>query len=145
MLSSRQTICSFQRLRINRYEYENVSRNEEIAMNENFVKSIYKTLIEDGKDIYKDLYENTKVSERTVDYWKNALELYHSFDDKQKDVFMNIVKQTMIDTISSVFGVLDGSSTLSGEDFEFEVRINGISTEDELQDTFLGFVEENIN
>lgn len=113
--------------------------------NENFVKSIYKTLVEDGKDIYKDLYENTKVSEKTVDYWKNALELYHSFDDKQKDVFMNIVKQTMIDTISSVFGVLDGSSTLSGGDFEFEVRINGISTEDELQDTFLELVEENDN
>lgn len=113
--------------------------------NENFVKSIYKTLVEDGKDIYKDLYENTKVSEKTVDYWKNALELYHSFDDKQKDVFMNIVKQTMIDTISSVFGVLDGSSTLSGGDFEFEVRINGISTEDELQDTFLELVEENNN
>lgn len=52
-------------------------------MNENFVKSIYKSLIEDGKDIYKDLYENTKVSERTVDYWKDALELYHSFDEKQ--------------------------------------------------------------
>ena len=51
----------------------------------------------------------------------------------------------MIDTISSVFGILDGSSTLSGGDFEFEVRINGISTEDDLQDTFLGFVEENIN
>lgn len=114
-------------------------------MNENFVKSIYKTLIEDGKDMYKDLYENTKVSEMTVDYWKNALELYHSFDDKQKDVFLNVVKQIMIDTISSVFGVLDGSSTLSGEDFEFEVKINGISTEEELQDTFLEFVEENNN
>ena len=114
-------------------------------MNESFVKSIYKTLVEDGKDIYKDLYENTKASEKTVDYWKNALELYHSFDDIQKDVFMNIVKQTMIDTISSVLGVLDGSSTLYGGDFEFEVRINGISTEDELQDTFLEFVEENNN
>ena len=31
------------------------------------------------------------------------------------------------------------------EDFEFEVKINGISTEDELQDTFLEFVEENNN
>ena len=35
-------------------------------MNEKFVMSIYKTLIEDGKDIYKDLYENTKVSSRCV-------------------------------------------------------------------------------
>lgn len=37
---------------------------EEVVMNENFVKSIYKTLVEDGKDIYRDLYENTKVSEK---------------------------------------------------------------------------------
>ena len=114
-------------------------------MNEEFVKSIYQTVVEEGKNIYKDLYENTEVTERTVDYWKNALELYRSFDDRQKKVFLDIVKQTMIDTISSVFGVLDGSSTLSGGDFEFEVKINGIGTEDELQDAFLGFVEENVD
>ena len=29
-------------------------------MNEKFVMSIYKTLIEDGKDIYKDLYKIQK-------------------------------------------------------------------------------------
>lgn len=114
-------------------------------MNEEFVKSIYETVVEEGKNIYKDLYENTEVTERTVDYWKNALELYRSFDDRQKKVFLDIVKQTMIDTISSVFGILDGSSTLSGGDFEFEVKINGIGTEDELQDIFLGFVEENVD
>lgn len=114
-------------------------------MNEEFVKSIYETVVEEGKNIYKNLYENTEVTERTVDYWKNALELYRSFDDRQKKVFWDIVKQTMIDTISSVFGVLDGSSTLSGGDFEFEVKINGIGTEDELQDIFLGFVEENVD
>ena len=114
-------------------------------MNEEFVKSVYETVVEEGKNIYKDLYENTEVTERTVDYWKNALELYCSFDDRQKMVFFDIIKQTMIDTISSVLGVLDGSSTLSGGDFEFEVKINGISTEDELQDTFLAFVEENVD
>ena len=50
----------------------------------------------------------------------------------------------MVDTISSIFGVLDGSSTLPGEDYEFEVKINGVNTEGELQDAFLCFVEENI-
>lgn len=37
------------------------------------------------------------------------------------------------------------TSTLSEGDFEFDVKINGVSTEDELQDTFLELVEENIN
>ena len=114
-------------------------------MIEKFIKSLYKTVVEDGKNTYINLYENTEITESVANYWINALELYHSFDDQQKKVFIKIVEQTVIDTISSILGVLDGSSTLSGEHFEFDIKINGVSTEDELQDTFLEFVEENIN
>lgn len=114
-------------------------------MNEKFIRSLYETVVEDGKKEYRDLYENTEVTERTANYWKNALELYHSFDNNQKKVFINIIEQTMIDTISSIFGVFDGSSTLSGGAFEFDIKINGVSTEDELQDSFLEYVEENTN
>ena len=113
-------------------------------MNERFIRSVYKTVVEDGKNIYRDLYENTERTESTVDYWKKALEFYHALDDNQKIVFIDIIEQTMVDTISSIFGVLDGSGTLAGEDFEFDVKINGISTEDEVQDTFLEFIEEKI-
>lgn len=120
-----------------------LSRNEEIVMNEEFARSIYETVVEEGKNIYKELYENTEVTEKTVDYWKNVLALYHSLDEKQRNVLIDIVQQIMIDTVSSVFGILDGSSTLSGGEFEFEVKINGISTEDELQDAFLEVAEEN--
>ncbi|MCM1499073.1 MAG: hypothetical protein NC124_11475 [Clostridium sp.] len=113
-------------------------------MNEEFVKEIYETIVKEGESIYKELYENTEVTERTIAYWKNALELYHSFENVQKSVFMDIIRQTMIDTISSVFGILDGSSTLGDGSFEFDVKINGVDTEDELQDTFLGYVEESL-
>lgn len=113
-------------------------------MNEKFVKCIYETIVEGGKNIYQELYENTEVTEKTTDYWRDLLHLYGSFDDKQKKVFIGIIKQTMIDTISSIFGVLDGSSALLGGDFKFEVKINGICTEENLQDTFLGFIEDNI-
>ena len=71
--------------------------------------------------------------------------MYEKLTSEEKEKMLKFAELIMIDTISSVFGILDGSSTLSGGDFEFEVRINGISTEDDLQDTFLGFVEENIN
>lgn len=56
---------------------------------------------------------------------------------------MKIIKQIMIDTISGVFGALDGSSTLIGGELECEVKINGVITENELQDIFLDFVETN--
>lgn len=114
-------------------------------MNEEFVKSIYKTIVEEGAEIYKDLYTSTEITERTTEYWKNAIELYRSFSAQQKEVFMKIIKQIMIDTISGVFGVLDGASTLIGGEFECEVKINGVITENELQDFFLDFVETNGN
>ena len=118
---------------------------EKITMNEEFVKNIYKTIIEDGKIMYKDLYDNTEVTKRTIDYYKNALELYHSLNDNQKNVFMDVIEQTMIDTISHIFGIFDGSSTLSGNSMEFDIKINGVSTEYELQDYFLDFVENHNN
>lgn len=113
-------------------------------MRDEFVRCIYKTLVEDGENIYKELYENTEITEGTTEYWRNLLNLYGSFDYKQKEVFMSVIKQTIIDTISGVFGVLDGASTLSGGEFDFEVKINGMCTEEELQDTFLGYIEDNI-
>jgi len=77
---------------------------------------------------------------------KNALELYHSFDSNQKGIFINILKQAMVDTISSIFGVFDDSSTSAGEDdFKIDIKIYGVDTEDELQDAFLEYVEENVN
>ena len=114
-------------------------------MNEKFVEKIYKTIVEDGVGEYKNLLDNTALKNTTDKYWINAIEQYEKLTSEEKEKMLKFAELNIIDTISSVFGILDGSSTLSGGDFEFEVRINGISTEDELQDTFLGFVEENIN
>lgn len=111
-------------------------------MNEKFAKCIYETIVEENINTYRDLYENTEMAEKTTDYWKNAIALYRSSDDNQKKVILNIVEQTIIDTISCVFGVLDGTSTLSGGTFEFDIKINDVSTENELLDTFLEYVEK---
>ena len=114
--------------------------------NEELIKNIYMTVIEDGITQYKDMYESEGVSEPTTDYGKCVSELYHLFNEKQKDMFMVILKQIMIDTISHVFGLLDGCTSLYGGGYvEAEIKINGLSTEEELQDTFLRFIEENPN
>lgn len=114
-------------------------------MNEKFVEKIYKTIVEDGIGEYKNLLDNTTLKNATDKYWINALELYEKLSAEEKEKMLKFAELIMIDTISSVFGILDGSSTLSEETFEFDVMINGISTENELQDTFLGFVEDNMN
>ena len=112
-------------------------------MNEVFVEKIYKTIVKDGIVDYKELLENTELSKTTDEYWKNALELYKNISSDEKEKMIKFAELIMIDTISSVFGILDGSSTLSEDEFEFEVNINGVSTENELQDTFLEYVENN--
>lgn len=42
-------------------------------MNEDFIKSIYKTIVEENKELYKDLFNNTNISEVSDTYWKQAL------------------------------------------------------------------------
>jgi len=55
---------------------------------------------------------------------------------------MRIVEQTMIDTVSHMLGVIDGSSTLNDCSLEPKLLLDSIDTEGELQDLFLEFIEE---
>ncbi len=114
-------------------------------MNEQFVKNIFENLVEENIRIYKDLYDSYEITDKTVDYWKNAIQLYQSLDGNQKKIFYRILEQNMIDTISNLFGVLDGNTNLSGKEYEILVEIDGVDTNNELQDSFLEYIEENVN
>lgn len=48
----------------------------------------------------------------------------------------------MIDTISNMLGIIDGSSTLSGGDAEPKLYLDDTDTDGELQDLFLAYVED---
>ena len=106
-------------------------------MNEAFAKGLYDTIIQDGCAIYADLFEHTVPDRRTTPYWLDALAFYRTLDESQKAVFHSILKQVMTDTVSGVLGMLDGSSG----DFDCTVTIDGEDSEQELQDTFLEYVE----
>jgi len=43
---------------------------------------------------------------------------HNSLTDENKDILIRIIEQTMIDTISNMLGVIDGSSTLKDCSFE---------------------------
>ncbi|MGP4107768.1 hypothetical protein [Virgibacillus sp. L01] len=51
-------------------------------MNEEFVKSLYKSIVKENMELSKDLFETTNVNKVTDDYWREALELYNSLDKK---------------------------------------------------------------
>ncbi|WP_165061061.1 transposase [Adlercreutzia sp. ZJ154] len=111
-------------------------------MNEEFVRRIYDTLVSEGCEEYKTLFEKTAITDQTIEYWKRAICFFQGFDNSQKDIFYDILRQTIIDTISGVFGVFDGSTALIGGNMECSIQIDGVDTESELQDTFMEFVED---
>lgn len=106
-----------------------------------FIEDIYKTIVENNIEIYKRLFNETEITDNTIEYWINSLEFYRGLDELKKDIFFIILKQIIIDTISNLFGLLDGSSELIDEDYTVSVLIDGI-VEDSLQDEFLEFIEE---
>lgn len=111
-------------------------------MNEEFVKSLYKSIIEENIELSKGLFETTNDTNVTDDYWREALGFYKSLDKEQKEILFKIIEQTMIDTISNMLGIIDGSSTLIDCAIKPKLLLDSKDTEGELQDYFLEFIEE---
>jgi len=111
-------------------------------MNEDFIKALYKSIIIENLKIYNELYNTIKVNKNTDEYWVEAIDLYSSLSEEKKKTLMKIIKQTMIDTISNVLGVIDGNSTLDDFSKELTLYIEGMENGGELQDLFLEFIEE---
>ncbi|MBU3179470.1 hypothetical protein KPL47_24685 [Clostridium estertheticum] len=111
-------------------------------MNDIFIKSIYQTIVEENREIYRQLFNETIVDKRTTEYWKQALSLYNNLSNENEEVMINIIEQTMIDTISNMLGIIDGSSTLKNCNIEPKLLLDNNDTDGELQDLFLEYVED---
>ena len=107
------------------------------------VEIIYESIVEEGMETYKQLYEETKITDRTIVFWRNAIKLYEKLDSNEKEIFFDIIEQVIIDTTSSIFGILDGSSSIAGGGtLETDIKIDNLDTEQNLQDYFLEIVQQ---
>jgi len=103
-------------------------------MKEVFVKSLYDSIVKENLELYKNLYETTTIGPKTSEYWKQAITFYDSLPEENKATLMKIIEQTMIDTISNMLGVIDGSSTLKNCSLEPKLLLDNNNTDGELQD-----------
>ena len=110
-------------------------------MNEKFIESIFASIVEGNVAIYKELFNEEVNKDNVIDYWKNAMKFYGDIDESQREVFFSIIKTVIIDTISNVFGVIDGVCAIDDKDWSIKMSINGHNTNSELQDVFLAYVE----
>jgi hypothetical protein len=114
-------------------------------MNEIFVKSLYDSIVKENLELDKHLYETTDVNPGTDEYWRQAISLYNSLAEENKAVLLRIIEQTIIDTISNMLGIIDGSSTLKNCSLEPKLFLDSNDTEGELQEYFLAYIEEKDN
>ncbi|WDH76523.1 transposase [Exiguobacterium marinum] len=108
-----------------------------------FVKAIYETVIKEGLAESKEIYTTSEITSDMDGYWKQALGLYQGSDSEGQETLLKIIEQTMIETVSHMLGIIDGSSTLNDSELELSLSLDSQDTENELQDTFLDFIEEN--
>ncbi len=111
-------------------------------MKEMFVKSLYETIVSD-KELYRNQLDSSNINKIKEEYLKQVLDIYINASEEKKNALIDFIKLVMIDTISNVLGIIDGSSTLNGCDAEIKLYLNDADTEGELQDLFLEYVEEN--
>ncbi|MGO4368781.1 hypothetical protein [Pseudomonas sp. PAB10] len=109
-----------------------------------FVIGLKTTVVDENILIYKDLFSNTPIEDATDAYWKRALTLFNSLPIEQREVFFEIIRQTMVDTTSNILGIMDGVSTFDGADDEFSLTYgkNNDTLTGDLQSLFLAEEEK---
>ncbi|STO08031.1 hypothetical protein [Exiguobacterium aurantiacum] len=106
-----------------------------------FVKALYETVVQEGLHTYKEMYEE-ELSASEVDLYSQAIHMYQQMNAEQQRLMMHMIEVVMVDTVSHVFGVLDGTSPLTDSEMEATVLLDGTDTEMELQDTFIGYLQD---
>lgn len=109
-----------------------------------FVNGVRKSVIEDNLTTYKEIFEKTSQDQASDPYWKDALALFSSLDEKQKTTLYKIIRQVQVDNISTMFGILDGTSYVDSRatDLKLTLDDSGQVLNGELQDLFLEIEED---
>ncbi|MDQ9888494.1 transposase [Acinetobacter pittii] len=109
-----------------------------------FIKKLREVILNDYITTYKEIYESTQIDEniKKDQYWLNALVFYQSLPSKEKEILFKIIQQTIIDTTSTILGIIDGPVSLEGIRGEFQLAYqppqgDEVILSGDLQDDFL--------
>lgn len=107
---------------------------------EQFALQIKKHVIDANVVLYREMYESVENS--TDPYGRRVLEFYRQLNASQKEVLFELIRQTAIDTVSSVFGIIDGSCSIDVPDADLTLSDGSDQLSGELQDAFLVLFED---
>ncbi|WP_043693150.1 hypothetical protein [Luteibacter sp. 9133] len=104
---------------------------------ERFVFALQNTVVRDNLAVYSELFRSTPVEMAVDPHWVRALELFNGLDEDDKEVFLQVICHTMIDTTANLLGIVDGCCPVSGIEGDVTLCVDGKPIGGELQELFL--------
>lgn len=92
---------------------------------EEFSSALMTQIIDQNMKSYMDMFNNSRAEKSTIAYGIRALTLFHSLRPEQQEVLFEIIRQTSVDTVSSILAVLDGVSPLAGAFEDYTLTYDG--------------------
>lgn len=86
---------------------------------ESFVSHVRLSIVEQNTATYRHMFESLSQETAPDPLWKRALALYRSLSEPERSVLVELMRQASVDTVSNLFGILDGSTSLTGSRAEF--------------------------
>lgn len=113
-----------------------------LDMNEHFVKALHADVVDEAVSSYAEMYGGMDVSKMSNKRGIDKVSYYQSLSDDDRRIFKMFIRDVMVDTVSHVLGVLDGTTTLAEYEGEPTLLLDSVNTESELQDSYLRMIEE---
>ena len=104
---------------------------------------IYEQITEEMYRYYNTTWREARTDAELIKpYGKRLQRLLQTVDDEQYDIVCEIVRQISIDTIASLFCVIEGNYGTVTKDVELELLADGEPITEDLTSEFLNMVEE---
>jgi hypothetical protein len=106
-----------------------------------FVRAIKQRVIENDNNTYRDLLINAEGAKDPI--WNGMLSIYKKLSPQEKEKFIQFMRLIQVNTVSHIFGIIDGSTYLSEENDGMVLSTeDGETISGDLQDLFLEMEEE---
>ncbi|NEN75484.1 hypothetical protein F9B74_03975 [Pelistega sp. NLN82] len=83
-----------------------------------------------------------KKSEKSSDLYGRMRALINNLDNEQKDIIFKFIRNTIIDTASTILGTIDGTTFLKNADGIYILKYENQEIQGCLQDYFLAKAED---
>lgn len=104
-----------------------------------FVQQIKRDIVDENTAYYVDILENFDISELSGDFWYDTIKCYRTLSSDEKKSFDTFIRQIIIDTLSNIFGIVDGTVDFPTE---LELRDESDNRLEDIQDHFLSLIED---